>query len=141
MSDARQMLQQYGLQGHVELLGERRDVPQILQQASLFVLSSRTEGISLTLLEAMASGLPVVATRAGGNSEVVEDGRTGKLVPVGDFQQLADALQSVWQNPEQARRFGDAGRERVERLFDVNRMVRQYEQLYGEVLGVTTSGR
>ena len=141
MGDARQMLQQYGLQGHVELLGERRDVPQILQQASLFVLSSRTEGISLTLLEAMASGLPVVATRAGGNSEVVEDGRTGKLVPVGDFQQLADALQSVWQNPEQARRFGDAGRERVERLFDVNRMVRQYEQLYGEVLGVATSGR
>ena len=135
--EAQQIIQQLQLGGYVELLGERRDVPQILQRAALFVLSSRTEGISLTLLEAMASGLPVVATRAGGNSEVVEDGTTGRLVPVGDFEQLATALLSVWQNPVDARQLGDAGRARVERLFDVNRMVRQYEQMYSEVLGVS----
>jgi glycosyltransferase involved in cell wall biosynthesis len=134
MQETRQTIQRLELNDHVELLGECRDVPSVLRRASLFVLSSRTEGISLTLLEAMACGLPIVATRAGGNGEVVEDGRTGLLVPVGDAEQLAAAVQRLWRDPDESRRFGEAGRERVVQHFDVNRMVGQYEDLYREVL-------
>jgi sugar transferase (PEP-CTERM/EpsH1 system associated) len=138
LEETRQAIQQLGLTNHVQLLGERRDVPEILRQASLFVLPSRTEGISLTLLEAMACGLPIVATRVGGNAEVVEHGRTGWLVPAGDAEQMAEAITRVWRNPDESRRFGQAGRQRVERHFDVQRMVRNYEHLYREVLDERT---
>lgn len=134
MPEARETIQRLDLTDHVQLLGECRDVPAVLRQASLFVLSSRTEGISLTLLEAMACGLPVVATRVGGNAEVVLDGETGLLVPAGDVQQLADAVARLWRNPDEAQRYGLAGRERVVQHFDIERMVRQYEDLYREVL-------
>src|SRR5207253_10486932 len=77
---------------HVRFLGEVRDVPALLARASLFVLPSQTEGISLTILEAMARGLPVVATCVGGNPEVVEDGRTGLLVPPRDPEALARGI-------------------------------------------------
>ena len=141
MQETRQTIQRLKLNDHVQLLGECRDVPSVLRQASLFVLPSRTEGISLTLLEAMACGLPVVATRAGGNAEVVQDGRTGLLVPVGDAEQLAGAIQRLWRNPDESRRFGEAGRERVVQHFDVNRMVGQYEDLYREVLAERAAGK
>ncbi len=134
LPETRQMIAEQGLDQHVQLLGERRDVPELLQQASLFVLPSLTEGISLTLLEAMASGLPVVATRVGGNAEVVEHGRTGLLVPASDAGQLAEAILQIAGDRELAQRFGAAGRERVQQLFDATHMVRQYEAMYREVL-------
>lgn len=135
MPEARAALDRLGLHDHVQLLGACRDVPSVLRQASLFVLSSRTEGISLTLLEAMACGLPVVATQVGGNAEVVQHGQTGWLVPAGDPRQLADAVERLWRAPDQCRQFGEAGHQRVVQHFDVKRMVRQYEDLYREVLG------
>ncbi len=135
MEETRQSIEQLNLAGHVELLGERDDIPAILARSSLLVLPSRTEGISLTLLEAMACALPVVATRAGGNVEVVQDEQTGLLVPVGDPEQLAAAIQRLRRDPGEARRFGAAGRSRVESEFNVVRMVRDYEKLYEEVLG------
>jgi len=141
MPEARQTIEQLGISEQVRLLGERRDVPDILREASLFVLPSRTEGISLTLLEAMASGLPVVATRVGGNAEVVQHGRTGWLVPAGDAVQLADAIHRCWRAPDESRRFGRSGRERVERHFDVDRMVGQYEDMYREILGFDNAHR
>lgn len=141
MQEARETIQRLDLCDHVQLLGECRDVPAILRQASVFVLSSRTEGISLTLLEAMACGLPVVATRVGGNAEVVEDGQTGRLVPAGDVQQLAAAVERLWRDVDEARRFGQAGRERVVRHFDIERMVRQYENLYREVMAERVAGK
>lgn len=141
MPSAVEAVARLGLAHHVELLGERKDVAEILRQSSMFVLSSRTEGVSLTLLEAMASGLPVVATDAGGNAEVVEHGMTGYLVPVGDSAQMAAAVGRLWREPVVARQLGKAGRARVERHFDVNRMVRQYEGIYQEVLGERTAGR
>jgi glycosyltransferase involved in cell wall biosynthesis len=141
LQETQAAIRQLGLGDQVQLLGERRDVPEILRQASLFVLPSRTEGISLTLLEAMACGLPVVATRVGGNAEVVEHGQTGWLVPAGDARQLADAIERLWRNPDESRRFAQAGRRRVQHYFDVDLMVCQYEDLYGEVLAQRNARR
>jgi glycosyltransferase involved in cell wall biosynthesis len=115
----------------VRFLGVVSDVPTLLARARLFVLSSITEGISLTLLEAMARGLPVIATTVGGNPEVVEAGHTGLLVPARDPASLAGAVARLWTEPEMYARMGVAGRRRVERLFDVRRMVAEYEALYG----------
>lgn len=118
----------------VEFPGEVRDVPALLRRAALFVLPSLTEGLPLTVLEAMASGIPVVATSVGGIPEVVEDGATGVLVPAGDPAALADALLRVHSNPVDARAMGLAGRRRVEAMFDVRRTVSQYQGLYREIL-------
>lgn len=119
---------------HVEFLGERSDVPQLLRSAAFFVSSSRTEGISLTLLEAMAVGLPVLATRVGGNAEVVEDRVTGRLVPPQDHRTLGQALVAMCRDRDQWPAMGRCGRERIERTFDVRRMVADYEDLYRELL-------
>ncbi len=114
----------------VRLLGQVREVPQLLARASLFVLPSRTEGLSLTLMEAMASGLPVLAARVGGNPEVVAEGTTGLLVPPGDPEALAEALLRLWHEPDLRQRLGQAGRQRALERFDVRRMVAEYERLY-----------
>ena len=111
-------------------LGRIDDVPALLSRAGLLVLSSRLEGISLTLLEAMAAGLPVVATRVGGNPEVVIDGQTGRLVPSQSPADLASAILEVWRDPERSRTMGLAGRARAEECFDVRKTVARYEELY-----------
>jgi glycosyltransferase involved in cell wall biosynthesis len=114
----------------VRLLGEVGDIPALLARARLFILPSRTEGISLTLLEAMACGLPVVTTKVGGNPEVVLDGSTGLLVPPRDPNALARAIMQVWNNLELAHQMGRAARRRAESHFDIRRMVARYEDLY-----------
>lgn len=119
-----------GIERHVRFLGRVDDVPALLERAGLLVLSSWLEGISLTLLEAMARGLPVVATNVGGNPEVVVDGETGVLVPSRSPEALADAMLAVRANHALARRLGRAGRERAEQWFDVRRMIARYETLY-----------
>ena len=118
----------------VEFLGERTDVPNLLAQAGFFVSSSLTEGISLTLLEAMAVGLPVVATAVGGNSEIVTDGVTGQLVPPGNPAALAQAIVSMCRNEDRRHALGHAGRDRVTEHFEVRRMVSDYECLYRQLL-------
>jgi glycosyltransferase involved in cell wall biosynthesis len=129
-TDLHRLAEELGLTGHVRFLGAVRDVPALLARAGLFVLSSLSEGVSLTLLEAMASGLPVVATRVGGNPEVVVEDETGLLVGPGDPDGLARGLLSLWQDPDRCRRLGGAGRARVERHFDVRGMVAAYERMY-----------
>jgi len=116
----------------VTFLGEVRDIPALLGRARIFVLPSLSEGIPLTVLEAMARGLPVVATRVGGLPEVVIDGETGLLVPAADPPALAEAVLALWRDPDAAGRMGNAGRRRAEERFDVRRMVSQYEALYLE---------
>jgi glycosyltransferase involved in cell wall biosynthesis len=119
-----------GLGEAVRFLGAVRDVPALLAGARLFVLPSLSEGVSLTLLEAMGRGLPVVATAVGGNPEVVADGETGLLVTPRDPPALARAVLDLWTRPESCARLGRAGRRRAEALFDVRRMVARYEALY-----------
>ena len=92
------------------LPGERGDIPEIMRALDVFVLPSLAEGVSNTILEAMASGLPVVATRVGGNPELIEDGETGQLVPSSDPDTMAKALESYMLNPKQAIQHGQAGR-------------------------------
>jgi glycosyltransferase involved in cell wall biosynthesis len=128
--ELQQMIAELGLMGNLSLLGAVRDVPSLLARAGLFVLPSRSEGVSLSLLEAMARGLPVAATQVGGTPEVVEDGVTGLLVPREDPRALADTLLRLSAETELARRMGAAGRERVVRLFDIRRMVAEYEAFY-----------
>jgi glycosyltransferase involved in cell wall biosynthesis len=119
-----------GLTDRVCLHGQVHDVPALLSRAGLFVLPSLSEGISLTLLEAMARGLPVVATAVGGNCEVVQPNVTGLLVPAADPSSLAAAIVRLMQDPATAHAMGAAGRRRVETLFDVRNMVAAYESIY-----------
>jgi len=116
----------------IRLLGNRYDVPRILRALDLFVLTSRNEGISNTILEAMGAGLPVVASRVGGNPELVEDGVTGRLFPAGDAEAVAEAMTEYLGDPERRAAHGAAGRARVLRLFQTATMVRAYEECWRE---------
>jgi glycosyltransferase involved in cell wall biosynthesis len=118
------------LRNSVEFLGERHDVPDLLAQAGFFVTSSLTEGISLTLLEAMAVGLPVVATHVGGNPEIVVEGETGRLATAANPQALADSIVQMCDERNRWSNLGRAGSERVAAHFDIRRMAHDYEDLY-----------
>ena len=119
-----------GLQSRVRLLGHQAQIERLYAGLDVFVLPSRSEGLSNTILEGMASGLPVVATRVGGAEELVEEGRTGLLVPSQDAGALADALIRLAADPVRARAMGTAGRLKAEREFSIARMLRDYEALY-----------
>jgi sugar transferase (PEP-CTERM/EpsH1 system associated) len=112
------------------LPGTRGDTPELLRSFDVFVLPSLAEGISNTILEAMASGLPVVATNVGGNPELVADGATGRLVPRDDPAALAAALESYVDDPARLHHHGAAARARVEAELSLARMVEQYDALY-----------
>jgi sugar transferase (PEP-CTERM/EpsH1 system associated) len=123
-----------GLQDRVWFAGERADVPNVMQGLSCFVLPSLAEGISNTILEAMATGLPVVATDVGGNAELVQHGVTGFIVSPGDAQALAEGLHRA--AADAARQgWGRAGREEVERRFSLEAMVAAYRGVYDSLLG------
>ena len=112
------------------LLGNRNDVERVLGALDVFVLSSASEGLSNTIQEAMASGVPVVATRVGGADELVVHGETGCLVPAGDPQALAEAIAGLLRDPARRQRFAQAGCERARQHFGLDRMIREYEQMY-----------
>src|SRR5271157_1854581 len=135
LEDLKGLAAELGVAERVTFLGEGRDVPDLLVRARMFVLPSLSEGIPLTVLEAMARGLPVVATRVGGLHEVVDDGVTGLLVPPADPAALAGAMVELWNDPIRLDRAGCAGRRRVEECFDVRRMLAQYEALYRDEHG------
>ncbi len=122
------------LEQNVEFLGERDDIPDLLRQAGFFVSSSTTEGISLTILEAMAVGLPVVTTNVGGNPEIVVEGGTGRLVSPRSPDELALVMRQMLADRDTWPVMGQLGRQRVEKHFNVRSMVRQYEDLYVDLL-------
>jgi glycosyltransferase involved in cell wall biosynthesis len=106
--------------------GYRRDARRYLPGFDFYVNSSMYEGVSLTILEAMAASLPLVATRVGGTPEVVVDGQTGVLVPARDSAAMAAAITSLATHPDRKRAMGDSGRRRLERYFTIDRMVSDY---------------
>ncbi len=129
-----QLVAELGLSERVRFAGARSDVARLLPLFDVFALSSKTEGISVALLEAMACGLPVVATRTGGNPEVVTEGQTGRLVPVGAPEELGQALADLLPDAQTRQSYGRRARQRVEQHFSLERMVRDYESLYAELL-------
>jgi sugar transferase (PEP-CTERM/EpsH1 system associated) len=119
-----------GLQDCAWLPGARSDVAPVMRSFSLFALSSIAEGTPVTMLEAMASGLPVVSTAVGGIPDLVQDGASGALVPAGDPQRLAEALATYVIDAERTRAHGAAGRARIEQQYSVSAMLAHYVALY-----------
>lgn len=132
--ESRKELEEYacrlGLGQRTVFTGFRSDVPELLSEAAVSVLPSLSEGLSNSLLESMASGVPVVATRVGGNPEVIEDEVTGLLVPLRDSAALAAAVGRVLEDKALAASFAQAGIRRVAELFSMERSVRETEHLY-----------
>jgi sugar transferase (PEP-CTERM/EpsH1 system associated) len=119
-----------GLGDRLRLLGHRPDVERVYAALDVFVLPSRSEGMSNTILEAMASGVCVVATRVGGAEELVDDGSTGLLVPREDSAALAEALKCVVSDAQRRSRMGEAARAKAQSEFSLPRMLRDYQTLY-----------
>lgn len=126
-----------GLGALAWLPGERTDVAYILRGLHVFVLPSLAEGISNTILEAMASSLPVVATAVGGNADLVVAGQTGYIVPAAHPQAMALRLIELASSPERARSLGQAGRQRVQAEFSMQAMVSTYQRVYDQQLDRT----
>jgi sugar transferase (PEP-CTERM/EpsH1 system associated) len=123
------------------LPGDRDDVPKLLAAMDVFVLPSLAEGISNTLLEAMAAGLPVIATAVGGNLELIEEGVNGSLVPVGDPQALSQAMLAQLEDKVGRARQGANARQRVCQRFDWKRTVNAYLGVYDELLQLPAGNR
>lgn len=126
----RQLVEQLGLSDRFLFLGFREDIPAVLSELDVFLLSSTSEGFPLVVLEAMAAGKPVVVTRCGGPEEMVEDGHDGFLVPPADPESLAAKISDLLLNSELSATFGQRARDKVARQFSLEGMVRQYEALY-----------
>lgn len=122
-----------GLGSSIRLLGRRMDIADLLPLARVFVLASHEEGFPVAIVEAMAAGLPVVATAVGGNPEAVSTGRTGSLVPPRDPAALADAILVYLADPGLVRSHGAAGRTVALERFDLGRMIRDYEEVYESI--------
>lgn len=119
-----------GLAGHVHFLGMRKDVAGLLPNFDVYALSSITEGFSIACVEAMAAGVPVVATRSGGPEEIVEHGRSGLLVPTRDPEAMASAIEQIVTKPEWAATLTRAARERVAQKFTLQAMLDAYAALF-----------
>ncbi|MBY6276604.1 glycosyltransferase family 4 protein [Symbiobacterium thermophilum] len=129
LSHVREVARQLRLDGRVTFSGDRDDVAQRLANAQLFVLTSRWEGLPLSVLEAMRAGLPTVVSDVGGCSEAVQHGVTGYLVPRGDLPSLQKSLHTLITRPELRKRFGLAGRKKYEDQFTLDRMMARIEGL------------
>jgi sugar transferase (PEP-CTERM/EpsH1 system associated) len=133
-ADCEAILRDGGVAGLAWFAGERSDVPDVMRGLDCFVLPSLAEGISNTILEAMASGLPVVATAVGGNADLVVHGRTGEIVSVGDAAAMAAAMLKLARDRPLAAEWGRAGRVSVIERFSLDAMVGAYAQIYDGLL-------
>jgi N-acetyl-alpha-D-glucosaminyl L-malate synthase BshA len=124
-----------GIGDRIVFLGKQESVAELLACADLFLLPSESESFGLSALEAMASEVPVVGTRCGGLEELVEDGRTGRLLPVGAVDAMADAAIEILADPARQTAMGRAGRAEAEEVYSVERIISMYEAFYEEVLG------
>ncbi len=131
---AESMLVESGLNQFVWLPGARKDIAKIMQSLTVFVLPSQAEGISNTILEAMATGLPVIATDVGGNSELVENDRNGYLVPALDPETMSAAMFKMLDDLEKTRKMGQKSLEKVQEKFSIRAMVSQYIKVYDSII-------
>lgn len=138
-NELRQLVETLSLKNSVWLPGDRKDIPELLRLMDIFVLPSLAEGISNTVLEAMATGLPVVATNVGGNPELIEEGYNGLLVDVDDPQQLAEAILTLVNDPVLREKMGINGSDRVRQVFDWHNTVSEYVSVYDHALGLSAS--
>lgn len=131
--EIRKTIRQLGLEKNVKLLGTRRDIPELLQQADLLVLSTLVpEGFGRVVVEAGAVGVPVIATRLGGVLDIIEDGENGLLVAPGDTEGMAQAMFSVLSDRSRAQQFAVKLREKVEKFFTLDRMAEETIKVYEE---------
>jgi len=134
--------QDIGLNEKIRFLGIRRDIPQLMNAADAYVMSSEWEGMPMVLLEASACGLPIVATNVGGNAEIVLDGQTGFLVPPKSPEALSQAMLRMMDLPEEVReKMGKQARKHIESNFSLDRIVDCWEALYYELLNRSSRGK
>lgn len=133
-AECQSLLEQAGLLELAWLPGERNDIPEIMRSLDCFVLPSLAEGISNTILEAMASGLPVIATRVGGNPDLVDAGNTGEIVPPDNPEAMAREIVRLAKDATFAAQMGRSGRRMVEQKFSMNAMVAAYQGIYDNLL-------
>ena len=138
--DLERLVQDRGLRERVLFLGHRVDVPDLMTAADVFVLPSLFEGLPLVLLEAMAAGVPIVATGVCGTSEVIRDRCSGRLIPSADDDAIARAIIEVLDNPELAARWAAEARKSVERDFNAARMAEETAAIYEDVLRSARTG-
>ena len=134
LAECRQLLMDAGVIELAWLPGERSDIPGIMRGLDCFVLPSLAEGVSNTILEAMSSGLPVIATDVGGNAELVSAGVTGYIIPAANPEAMAEKIVFLANQRDIAHDMGRAGRDLVERKFSMNAMVAAYQGLYDKLL-------
>ncbi len=135
-TELRQLATHLGVADHIRFLGDRDDVPDLMNAADLYVMASAWEGLPMVLLEASACELPIVATDVGGTGEIVVDGRTGYLVPAQNPRALATALDTALKLPKSARRaLGKFARHHATQHYDLEKVVDRWERLYLELLG------
>ena len=127
-----------GVAGRVHFVGWWKDLPGAISDLDVVALSSRNEGTPSSLIEALAAGRPVVATRVGGVGSVVDDGVTGYLVPPGDSAALAGRLEQLLGDPDRRQAFGASGRARSRSRFSIDRLISELHELYEEVLAPRT---
>jgi glycosyltransferase involved in cell wall biosynthesis len=132
--DLQKLATEEGIADRVDFIGATEDVPGLLARSDTFILASDWEGMPNVVLEAMASGLPVVGTAIDGTKEIVEEGGTGFLVPSDDAEALATAMNELTASVELRSRMGQAGRHRAESEYSMERMVERYESLYTELV-------
>jgi glycosyltransferase involved in cell wall biosynthesis len=128
------LAEKLGIDGRTTFLGVRRDVPELLPGFDIACLSSMYEGLPITLIEAMAAGLPIVTTNSGSVSDLVGDGKEGFLVPVGDVAAFADRIERLVRDESLRRQLGKSGRVRVENAFTIEHTARGYEELLTDLV-------
>ena len=140
LEPARNLAAELGILEHVTFMGPVDRVPEVLSQLDLFLLPSEYESFGLAALEAMACGVPVVASRTGGLPEVIEDGKCGYLCEVGDVRTMAERAAELLGDKQKITRFSAAARERARNEFEPSRIVDTYENFYLQIIGETSEG-
>ena len=134
LKEYKNYIKQKGFSEKVQFIGTVSDIRGILSDADAFVLTSLTEALPMSIIEAIAMGLPCVVTNVGGNSDIIEHGKEGYLVAPGDYMAIAGYITNMIADPAQRRRMGIAARLKAVKKFDFNTMVERYNDLFSNIL-------